>query len=671
MRSDGVRRALDFARDHDDSLRNLTSQATALTRDFDKTAALVQKMAGSPAFDTTALTRDFDKAAALVQKMAESPAFDIGALGRMADDTAALIRKMTASSAFDIGALGRTADDTAALTQRMAESPAFDIGAVGRMADDTAALMQRMAESRAFDIGALRRISDDVAAMVQSPAFDAAALTRITDEGAAMAQRMAEFSAFDVTALSASIARAQQIATPDVLGRIARTVESMNASTPVFDPAMFAGTLSNDLVEAIARLRLRAEQLVSAPEPVVEDVTAFLDEVEQIAQQTRSPEARGYLQHLWLRAVVWLLKKLLDHVVIQYLVIPLFIALGSYATLALQSPSLPEAPPPPAAPVPSCLPPATLSDLTQGLPSIIRHAGPEAEFRTLEFLASIRNLNTRQAYAQALARFATWCEDRNLEIAEITTFTVTAYTEEMTRDYSVRTVSQHLAAIRLLFDHLVAGGVIALNPATNVAGTKRSSPKSKAAVLPAEDAAKLLDSIDVSDVAGLRDRALVATMLFGFARVSAVVAMDVNDYRRQGDGRWLHFRHTASTAHSLPAHPKVAEYVDAYLAAAGIGDDPNFPLWQSMTRRRTLTGRRMSRVDAFRVVKKRAHQAGLAAGVTCRMLRATALTVYLANGGTRAGAQMLAAYANARSMKRYEPDSEVKITAAEIARIRV
>src|SRR5690606_8436253 len=94
--------------------------------------------------------------------------------------------------------------------------------------------------------------------------------------------------------------------------------------------------------------------------------------------------------------------------------------------------------------------------LTDGLPAIIQRAGPEAEARTLEFLASIRSRNTRDAYVQAIVNFTNWCEGRSLELADIDAFTVTAYIREFERDYKAATVRQHLAAIRLLFDRLVA-----------------------------------------------------------------------------------------------------------------------------------------------------------------------------------------------------------------------
>ena len=149
-----------------------------------------------------------------------------------------------------------------------------------------------------------------------------------------------------------------------------------------------------------------------------------------------------------------------------------------------------------------------------GLPGIIRRAGPEAEARTLEFLGNVRNRNTRDAYVQGLVRFTNWCEGRNLELADITAFTVNAYINEMERDYKAATVRQHLAAIRLLFDHLVAGGVVKVNPASDVRGPERGVRKRKTAALQPHEIRQLLDSVDVSELSGLRDRALISVMVY-------------------------------------------------------------------------------------------------------------------------------------------------------------
>src|SRR5580704_9678663 len=136
----------------------------------------------------------------------------------------------------------------------------------------------------------------------------------------------------------------------------------------------------------------------------------------------------------------------------------------------------------------------------------------DAAKRFIEFFtANIRNPHTRRAYARAAVEFANWCEVAEIqELRDIEPVHVAAYIETLQRRLSAPSVKQHLAAIRMLFDWLVVGQVVAVNPASPVRGPKHSVKKGKTAVLSAEEARMLLDSIDPTSYVGLRDRALIA-----------------------------------------------------------------------------------------------------------------------------------------------------------------
>jgi integrase/recombinase XerD len=67
---------------------------------------------------------------------------------------------------------------------------------------------------------------------------------------------------------------------------------------------------------------------------------------------------------------------------------------------------------------------------------------------------------------------------------------------------STATLKQHMAAIRMLFDHLVTGGVIEHNPALSVKAPRQKLGKGKTAVLTAEEAGELLRSIESDSVWG-------------------------------------------------------------------------------------------------------------------------------------------------------------------------
>ena len=78
-------------------------------------------------------------------------------------------------------------------------------------------------------------------------------------------------------------------------------------------------------------------------------------------------------------------------------------------------------------------------------------------------------------------------------------------------------------------------------------------------------------------------------MVYSFARVGAVVGMNVEDYYRQGKRWWLRLHEKGGKFHEVPAHHKADAYLDAYLAAVGIGDQKGMPLWRSMSRERTFS----------------------------------------------------------------------------------
>ena len=98
-------------------------------------------------------------------------------------------------------------------------------------------------------------------------------------------------------------------------------------------------------------------------------------------------------------------------------------------------------------------------------------------------------------------------------------------------------VKQHLAALRMLFDWLVVGQVLPFNPASSVRGPKHVVKTGKTPILSAKETRALLDGIEVSTLAGLRDRAFLGVLVYSFARVSAAVALRVADYYTRAHAR--------------------------------------------------------------------------------------------------------------------------------------
>jgi integrase len=114
-------------------------------------------------------------------------------------------------------------------------------------------------------------------------------------------------------------------------------------------------------------------------------------------------------------------------------------------------------------------------------------------------------------------------------------------------------------------------------------------PKGKKPVLKADEARQLLDSIDTSTLIGLRDPTLIGIMVYSFARIGATLAMRVEDYYTEGRRAWFRLHEKGGKRHEVPAHHNAENYLDAYLAAAGIADDRKGWLFRSIDRERVLT----------------------------------------------------------------------------------
>ncbi len=302
------------------------------------------------------------------------------------------------------------------------------------------------------------------------------------------------------------------------------------------------------------------------------------------------------------------------------------------------------------------------------LPTLIVQAGERASWRFVEFFtANIRNKNTRAAYAKAVGQFFVWCDQRSVrDLAQLNPVIISGYIEN--HPGSPPTVKQHLAAIRMLFDWLVIGQVVPMNPAASVRGPKYVVKRGKTPVLQAEEARQLLDSISTETTIGLRDRAIIAVMVFSFARISAVVGMKMEDYYQNGKRWWIRLHEKGGKRHEVPCHHLLEEYLDAYIAKAGIGEENKGPVFRTADRHRQLSLIQMSRVDALQMVKRRARDAGLPSSTCCHTFRATGITAFLENGGTIEKAQAIAAHESPRTTKLYDRTGD-EITLDEVERI--
>ncbi len=179
----------------------------------------------------------------------------------------------------------------------------------------------------------------------------------------------------------------------------------------------------------------------------------------------------------------------------------------------------------------------------------------------------------------------------------------------------------------------------------------------------------ILRSLDSEHVVDLRDRAILGVMLYSFARVGAMVKLEVEDYEGRGRRRaFLRLHEKGGRFHRVPVHHRAGEYLDCYLEEMRLTSGP---MWRSARGcRGELSDRRLQSGDVLRMVNRRAAAAGVDAPVSCHSFRASGITTFLRNGGTLETAATIAGNASTRTTQLYDRRQE-EITQDEIERIRI
>lgn len=307
------------------------------------------------------------------------------------------------------------------------------------------------------------------------------------------------------------------------------------------------------------------------------------------------------------------------------------------------------------------------------LPAIVVASGPQAQRRFLEFFAAaIRNPHTRRAYARAASDFLGWCETCGVTaLGEIGPLHVAAWIEQSGAALSAPSVKQRLAAVRHLFDWLVTGQVVPINPAASVRGPAHSVRHGKTPVLDPAEARALIDAIDTSTPIGLRDRALIALMVFSFARIGAALAMRVEDVYVQNRRLWVRLHEKGGKRHEMPCHHQLEEYLHAYLDGCDLRLDRKSALFRSMARGTgKLSATPLAQANAYLMVRRRGLAAGIETVIGNHAFRATGITAYLKNGGTLERAAAMANHASTRTTQLYDRRADT-VTLAEVERVRI
>lgn len=275
--------------------------------------------------------------------------------------------------------------------------------------------------------------------------------------------------------------------------------------------------------------------------------------------------------------------------------------------------------------------------------------------------------HTRAAYRRDVLGWLAWCASRDLDPLAARFLDGNAYARELEqpdpdagRGYASATVARKLSAVSSWYDFLVKVEALARNPLHGVDRPPVDRDHSRTVGLAAREAAALKREADLDPYPGrLRTRALIRFLLDLGVRVSGATGADLRDLGHAQGWRTVRLHLKGGKTRNRQIPPDLSAAIDIMLAdrasAAGLRVDqldPAAPLFA------TDTGGRLDRADVFRLVRRLARRAGIAAAprISPHSLRHAFATIARDDGVPLEDVQDAMAHADPRTTRRYDRD---------------
>lgn len=246
---------------------------------------------------------------------------------------------------------------------------------------------------------------------------------------------------------------------------------------------------------------------------------------------------------------------------------------------------------------------------------------------------------------------------------------ILAYRDYLKAKYKPTTVQSYLAAVKLFFQWTNQEGLYP-NIAERVKGAKLDNEHKKD-YLTSKQAARLLATVDRSDLKGLRDYAILSLMVTTGLRTISIIRANIEDIRTIGNDTALFYQgkgHEEKATLVKLAEP-VENAIRDYLRARG-EKNSKAPLFCSIAHKNA--GERMTTRSISRIAKTHLIAAGLESDrLTAHSLRHTAATLALLNNARPEEVQQMLDHQSlnttliySHALDRMKNDSEKKVARA-------
>jgi site-specific recombinase XerD len=280
------------------------------------------------------------------------------------------------------------------------------------------------------------------------------------------------------------------------------------------------------------------------------------------------------------------------------------------------------------------------------------------------YLAELSSNQTRRAYETDIQKFFEQKVVEKSDVEDIGPAAIQSYVRTMARDgQSVSTQRRRLAALRGFFDWLVRENVVLHNPARHpqVEPVRVETESSSEKLLSKDETEKLIEVAGESRRTGIRDQALILTIVYGALRRSEVATLKAEHVRPLG-GHWILDLDDCSIATGYVRIPE--SVVEAIERVKTRHEITKGRLWRSVSNQNR--GAPMTPDAIYKAVRRVSKQAGLDP-VSIDTLRQTGLHLALEGGANISQVQIHGRFSDTASAARIHDSGQPSGTLGDSA----
>ena len=233
--------------------------------------------------------------------------------------------------------------------------------------------------------------------------------------------------------------------------------------------------------------------------------------------------------------------------------------------------------------------------------------------------------NTVSSYLRDLHQFASYLNENNIDVSEVSRDTINAYMNYLhDQGKSAATVSRSLASIKGFFRFAMEQGKVEKNPVVNIRVEK--AEKKLPQILTGQEVELLLAQPQCKDMKGYRDKAMLELLYATGIRVSELINLNIEDVNLAGG-----FIKCASNGKTriIPLYPAAIQALTDYIEhirpkmVADVQEQSFFV---------NVSGERMSRQGFWKIIKYYQEKAHIDKDITPHTLRHSFAAHLLENG---------------------------------------